>query len=752
MIKFLNAFERKNKLYVKLLMMMTFSIILTIVIISAILYKNYEKFGLSMIHNYESEKLCQTSYSATYMKESANRLVMQLYVDRDIVKLMYNPTLDMLEVKASLDKLISYSATESFIHSIYIYNGKNNSFLTTLSTEGISNSNNFYDQEIVHILNNYDQYNILYPIPRKVPVPLMPIDEEHYSGVYTFIYYDTPKLNQPLESAIIVNVSEEWLRDMIKSMDINTVGEIFIINNQGQVVTGNHTYTMLADISDKDYINKVLDTTSDTGYFIEKIEGEKSVINYNTSKILGWKLISVTPYENMTQKINRMKHVTLLACLFILVLGIICSILMSHRLWKPIKNILNKMKTLEKQKRDSFNILKNRMLKAILKNDNSIIIENLENKFKEFKIQLKPELPTVIILLKIDHFANIKDKHNYKDREVLKFAIMNIASEICTDKYDHECIDMDADHVILVMNVYEHQRENLVISIKQLVKDVQSAMLQYFDVSLSAIISPIADDISYLYDTYNTTIKYSQYRFYFGHRCILYAEDMQKLEANDYEYPHKKEQQMVDAIMLGKLQNAIQLYEEIINEALNYSYYSMYQTLSRISLAISTVFDRIEKNYKGTLNFNFNISMVEMNNLETIEEVNKKFVGFFEEAIKGMLENKNSKHDQLIESIIEMIEKGYKDINLSVNTIADQLNITPNYLNRIFKKHTSVSVSQYINEIRIENIKIILETTARPINEIAEECGFANTSYFYTLFKKAYGITANEYRMKMKKD
>lgn len=751
MKKFLYIFERKNKMYIKLLMMITFVIILVILLTSSLLYKNYETFGLSMINSYENDKLAQTSYSATYMKESASRLVMQLYVDRDIQKLLYNTPINMLEVKDCVDKLISYKATESFIHSVYIYNGKSDTFLTTLSTEGVKDRKDFYDNEMIKLLDHYNDYNILYPIPRKIPMPFIPMDDKHYSNVYTFIYFKNLKANQSLESAIIVNVKEEWLRNMINTMEINTDGEIFIIDNEGKVVTGNHTYSMKDNISEKEYIKKILKSQQDTGYFIEEVEGNKSVINYNTSNLLRWKFISITPYKNIKYKISKMKYVTLFVCILILILGIGSSIFMSHRLWKPIKNILNRMKKLEKDKRESYYVLKNRKLKAILENENSLDIENLENMFNEFRIQVKREAPIAMILFKIDNFARIKDRYNYKDIEVFKFSIMNIAAEMCTKKFNHECIDMDEDHVVLIINVDDNQKQIWIDKIKQIILDVQLAMEQYFELSISATISSITDKLSNICYTYIETLKYSQYRFYYGHKSIIQANEFKELEQKEYEYPIQTEHQIIDALMLGKIEEAKNYYQEIINQALSYSYDSMYQVILRISLAISTVFKKMEKNYNCIFPFNFNSYFMEIGKLETIEEVNNKFLGLFEEISKKLEKNKNLKHDQLINTVIEIIKVNYKDVNLSINTIADQHNITANYLNRIFKKHTSVSVSQYINQTRIENIKNLLETTSKPINEIAEECGFVNTSYFYTLFKKSYGITANEYRMKLKK-
>jgi len=750
--RLLYTYKTKNKMYIKLLMMIVFSIILAIVLTSSILYKSYENFGLSMIHKYESDKLAQTTYSATYMKTSASRLVMQLYVNRNIEKFMYNYSIDMLEVKTSIDELISYKATGPFIHSIYIYNGKNNTFLTTISSEGVENNNDFFDKELVEILNNYQDYKILYPIPRKSPMPLMPVDENHYSNVYTFIYYTKPTNDKPLKSAIIVNVTEEWLQNMIKTMEINTDGEIFIINNEGVVVTGNNTYSMKSNISDKRFVQKILNSDKETGYFLDKVDGKKSVIHYNKSNSLDWKFISITPYKNIKYKVSKMKYLTLLVCMFILILGIACSIFMSHRLWKPIKKILNKMNKLEKHKRESTYVLKNRMLKAMLQNKNSVSIDNLDKLFNDFNIKLKRETPIALILFKIDDFIEIKDKYNYKDREVLKFAIMNIASEMCGNKYNHECINLEEDNVVLIINVEDNQLSYWLNDIREIIEKVQSAMNEYFELSISATISSVSDELSNIYYTYMDTLNNSQYRFYFGHRSILYEDELKELEEKDYEYPVQKEQQMIDSLMLGKIKDAKFHYEEIINETLNYSYYSMNQVLLRMSLAMSKVFNRMEKNYHCKFPFNFNSLFTEIGQLETIEKVNIKFLGFFDQIHMIIEENKSIKHNQLINEIIEMINDNYKDINLSVGIIADRYNMTANYLNRIFKKHTSVSVSQFINRTRLTKIKAMLETTSKPISEIAEECGFLNTSYFYTLFKKEYGITANGYRMKAKQE
>ena len=65
------------------------------------------------------------------------------------------------------------------------------------------------------------------------------------------------------------------------------------------------------------------------------------------------------------------------------------------------------------------------------------------------------------------------------------------------------------------------------------------------------------------------------------------------------------------------------------------------------------------------------------------------------------------------------------------------------------KKITSKSVSDYINEVRIEKAKKLLETSNASISEIVEQTGFSSSNYFYIYFKKTNGVTPNEYKQRI---
>ena len=67
---------------------------------------------------------------------------------------------------------------------------------------------------------------------------------------------------------------------------------------------------------------------------------------------------------------------------------------------------------------------------------------------------------------------------------------------------------------------------------------------------------------------------------------------------------------------------------------------------------------------------------------------------------------------------------------------------------KIFKKETGVSLKQYLSDYRISKAKELLADPNVHVTDAAQRVGFDNFSYFSTVFKKATGITPNEYHLK----
>ena len=96
----------------------------------------------------------------------------------------------------------------------------------------------------------------------------------------------------------------------------------------------------------------------------------------------------------------------------------------------------------------------------------------------------------------------------------------------------------------------------------------------------------------------------------------------------------------------------------------------------------------------------------------------------------------------------EFIKQSLRDPPLSSEMIAKRLNISREYLSRLFKLDTGISVSRYIIDARVDRARLLLANTTLSIAEIAVQCGCTDSNYFSRMFKKYAGMTPREYREK----
>ena len=67
-------------------------------------------------------------------------------------------------------------------------------------------------------------------------------------------------------------------------------------------------------------------------------------------------------------------------------------------------------------------------------------------------------------------------------------------------------------------------------------------------------------------------------------------------------------------------------------------------------------------------------------------------------------------------------------------------------LTRLFKKYFKCTITQYINQVKLNYAKELLGNTDIPVSQIAEELHFESSPHFYVLFKKHFNLTPLEYR------
>ena len=88
----------------------------------------------------------------------------------------------------------------------------------------------------------------------------------------------------------------------------------------------------------------------------------------------------------------------------------------------------------------------------------------------------------------------------------------------------------------------------------------------------------------------------------------------------------------------------------------------------------------------------------------------------------------------------------HAESELSIAVLAHQFGYTGYYLSRKFKKEMHVSIADYIDFVRVEKAKILLESTFDSIADIARSLHYCSSTYFSETFHRVTGMLPNAYR------
>lgn len=101
--------------------------------------------------------------------------------------------------------------------------------------------------------------------------------------------------------------------------------------------------------------------------------------------------------------------------------------------------------------------------------------------------------------------------------------------------------------------------------------------------------------------------------------------------------------------------------------------------------------------------------------------------------------------NQIIKNITHYIATNYKE-QLNLQTIAEKFQLSTYYLSRLFKRINNMSMTEYVNSVRLREAKVLLESTNLHIEEISEAVGYNTTTHFTRTFKTGTGTSPQTYR------
>ncbi len=105
---------------------------------------------------------------------------------------------------------------------------------------------------------------------------------------------------------------------------------------------------------------------------------------------------------------------------------------------------------------------------------------------------------------------------------------------------------------------------------------------------------------------------------------------------------------------------------------------------------------------------------------------------------------------ELAEKVKNYVEQ-HQDLNFSLDEMAEELYFNKFYLVRCFKKETGYTIVWYLNYVRCEHAKKLLDNTSASISDVAIRSGYGSSSYFSKKFREITGQTPKDYRSRSEK-
>ncbi|MBQ8816751.1 MAG: helix-turn-helix transcriptional regulator, partial [Lachnospiraceae bacterium] len=100
--------------------------------------------------------------------------------------------------------------------------------------------------------------------------------------------------------------------------------------------------------------------------------------------------------------------------------------------------------------------------------------------------------------------------------------------------------------------------------------------------------------------------------------------------------------------------------------------------------------------------------------------------------------------DQLIYTISKYISTHFRE-PISLELLSQEFAMSASHLSRKFKAGTGIGINEYITYVRVNHAEKLLRETELAITEVAAQCGYSDSNYFSTVFKRVKGVSPQKY-------
>lgn len=651
-----------------------------------------------------------------------------------------------------------------------------------VSPNGAMDSRSYYQSYYSKSGTTYEQWKELISTSNGGEFITVSYENENHQNIRTIaLTRSVPLFKENAQVNVVILLDESRFMEDVRNIGSLNKGTMMILDKHHRVLAISQPESGKTDLG-RDFIKSL---TKSNDVLHTRIGDKNVVVSYMTSEVLEWKYIAIIPNSVFWEKADYVRKLTFLSLLICILSGGLITFYALKKNYDPISNLVRSLKNYNGsdigKMGNEFSFIKETIAKVqtdlekrdtILAQQNKALREHLLSRLmtgKEgTKIPVEESLVLNNIAFKSDYFAvmafyiedftaingleNKTGENNllvdYKNVQAL---IVKVVEELIGDKNTAYPVYMD-DMLVWLVNFDQAEVSNCSHTLLQVVTEAQKLLENNLNIHFMVSVSTIHKTLAGIPEAYSEALQALEYKKLLGIKEIVLYEDIKELPKGSYYYPLEKEQQLINCIKAGNCSDAKAIVDEIFRA--NFDQTILPPQIGKCLLLdlVSTMLKTLnEVSEMEQLDFSDGLNLVDklmesekINEMKrTLFEILEKFCIYAESKSK----NRNKSGElELIEKIKQYVIHNYTNTNLAITTIADDFNVHPVYLSRLFKELSGEGLLDFINKIRIQKAKQLFKNPNNCLDDVARAVGYCSTRTFTRAFKKYEGITPGKYK------
>ncbi|MEV5027785.1 response regulator [Paenibacillus sp. LPE1-1-1.1] len=353
-----------------------------------------------------------------------------------------------------------------------------------------------------------------------------------------------------------------------------------------------------------------------------------------------------------------------------------------------------------------------------------------------------------VIKLRLDGFAKVRQKYVEKDEKLLRFSVLNILEEIIPGKWNKELVVESSSEYLLIANTRGDDMMSARSEIAELCGSIQRTMKDFMNMSITIGVSSVVSGFRLMKAAYREADYALRRSFFAGGGRIIFFEDTEDCPSDEIAELAPKEANEANALALSHVldrNNEAKLTEFFdafrgelaANRANERMIREAYIGMTEIVGAHMSYMVRSRLQVSDKLPYEAVLSA------ETWDDVHGIVLDYARLCLAA--EGRSVEQRSYADMAVEMIHRYYAE-DLSLQSVASQINVNPSYLSRLFKQEKGENFISCLTRVRIDRAKSFLESRKYKVYEVADKVGYHNYTYFSKIFKKVVGVSPEEYR------